>query len=196
MRDLQTGNQLYKGNPLDRGHLVRRLDPAWGDDHEEALSALADTFHYTNSAPQHHDFNAGELLWLGLEKYVLANADAHELRVTVFCGPVLDDEDREYNGVLIPRQYWKVLVVRHPEGGLSSTAYLLSQEKLVGGLEAAPDGWVYGQHMSFQKRVATIESSTDLDFGALRDVDAIDRPGIETAAREDVPLTSFADIVL
>src|SRR5687767_1744578 len=27
----QSGSELYSGNPLDRGHLVRRLDPVWGD---------------------------------------------------------------------------------------------------------------------------------------------------------------------
>ena len=29
-RDEQIGNELYASNPFDRGHLVRRLDPAWG----------------------------------------------------------------------------------------------------------------------------------------------------------------------
>src|SRR4029077_9194498 len=28
--DEQTGDAAYRDNPLDRGHLVRRLDPAWG----------------------------------------------------------------------------------------------------------------------------------------------------------------------
>jgi endonuclease G len=28
--DEQTGEEVYRDNPLDRGHLVRRLDPAWG----------------------------------------------------------------------------------------------------------------------------------------------------------------------
>ena len=26
----QVGNELYKSNPLDRGHLTRRQDPIWG----------------------------------------------------------------------------------------------------------------------------------------------------------------------
>ena len=29
-QDQQTGEAVYEDNPLDRGHLVRRLDPAWG----------------------------------------------------------------------------------------------------------------------------------------------------------------------
>jgi len=33
-KQFQVGNELYKGNPLDRGHLVRRIDPAWGSTRE------------------------------------------------------------------------------------------------------------------------------------------------------------------
>src|SRR5699024_7045082 len=40
----QIGNELYKDNPLDRGHLVRRRDPIWGSD-ATADTANADTFH-------------------------------------------------------------------------------------------------------------------------------------------------------
>src|SRR5690606_26322623 len=40
----QAGPKLYEGNPLDRGHLVRRLDPCWGPNAKEAGE---DTFHFT-----------------------------------------------------------------------------------------------------------------------------------------------------
>lgn len=48
--EYQCGPELYKHNPLDRGHLVRRRDPIWG---ESAEKANKDTFHFTNCAPQH-----------------------------------------------------------------------------------------------------------------------------------------------
>ena len=48
----QVGEALYADNDLDRGHLVRRQDPVWGDTLEEALAANDDTFHFTNCAPQ------------------------------------------------------------------------------------------------------------------------------------------------
>src|SRR5215218_4759367 len=70
----QTGEAVYRDNPLDRGHLVRRLDPAWGSE-VLARAANDDTFHFTNATPQHHDFNAGNTLWAGLEDDVLENAD-------------------------------------------------------------------------------------------------------------------------
>lgn len=56
-RDDQIGNVLYRNNPLDRGHMVRRKDPGWGETAAEAQRAEIDTFHYTNSVPQHKDLN-------------------------------------------------------------------------------------------------------------------------------------------
>ena len=84
--EFQVGNELYKRNPLDRGHLVRRLDPAWGNTREEAVQAADDTFFYTNSTPQHSRLNQRE--WLRLEEYILDNAATHDLKVSVFTGPV------------------------------------------------------------------------------------------------------------
>ena len=42
--DQQQNNDMYRSangnpNPLDRGHLVRRLDPCWGDTLEEVIAA-------------------------------------------------------------------------------------------------------------------------------------------------------------
>ena len=47
----QTGEEAYRDNPLDRGHLVRRLDPAWGASRDEAKRSNDDTFHFTNCTP-------------------------------------------------------------------------------------------------------------------------------------------------
>ena len=44
---------------FQRGHLVRRLDPAWGTKPQARL-AEADTFHFTNCAPQVGFFNMGQ----------------------------------------------------------------------------------------------------------------------------------------
>src|SRR5262249_47194612 len=61
----QTGGGLYAGNDFDQGHLVRRLDPAWGADANTARVANDDTFHYTNCSPQHKNFNRNQSLWAG-----------------------------------------------------------------------------------------------------------------------------------
>ena len=67
----QVGHDFYKGTVFDRGHLVRRLDPAWGRGPTVAKAANDDTFHFTNCSPQHEDFNEGKNLWAGLEDYLL-----------------------------------------------------------------------------------------------------------------------------
>ena len=56
----QVGDELYASNPFDRGHLVRRLDPAWGRTLRVAKVANDDTFHFTNCTPQHAQVQRGE----------------------------------------------------------------------------------------------------------------------------------------
>jgi endonuclease G len=58
--DAQIGEFLYARNRLDRGHLVRREDPNWGDDAEVAN---ADTFHFTNCSPQMDIVNQRTWAW-------------------------------------------------------------------------------------------------------------------------------------
>jgi endonuclease G len=85
----QIGEELYAGNLLDRGHLVRREDPNWGD---AAQRANDETFHFTNCSPQMAGFN--QKTWLSLEDYLLKNSRAWQERITVFSGPVFADDDR------------------------------------------------------------------------------------------------------
>jgi len=178
-RALQCGPELYNDNALDRGHLVRRLDPVWG---EEAAKANDDTFHFTNCSPQHNRLNTRT--WLNLEDYILENAGTHSIRLTVFTGPVFRSDDLVYRGQFrIPAEFWKVVVMVKEDGSLSSTAYLQSQKNLISDLEFA-----YGQYRTYQVPVATIESLTGIDFGTVRTHDPlatiestagrwIDRPG-------------------
>ena len=83
--------------------------------------ANEDTFHWTNCAPQHWSFNQGELLWNGLENYILGNTDAEDIRATVMTGPVFRQDDLVHRDVPIPRDYWKVVVVRDRAGRLRSS---------------------------------------------------------------------------
>ena len=183
-REQQTGEDVYRDNPLDRGHLVRRLDPAWGPTAGAAKIANDDTFHFTNCTPQHHDFNAGHTLWAGLEDYILDNADNLKFRVNVFSGPVFAVDDDQYRGVQLPRQFWKVVTMAKQEGGLSATAYLLSQEQLINGLEIAPEAFSYGAYRTYQVPVRRIEGLTGLSFGSLADADPLGRQEATISARE------------
>ena len=171
--EAQTDESVYKNNPLDRGHLVRRLDPAWGDSREEAKLSNDDTFHFTNCSPQHEDFNQNQTTWAGLEDYILENADNRDFRVTVFTGPVLAADDDPFAGVQLPREFWKVAVMVKESGDLSATAYLLSQAELIAGLEVVPEEFSYGAYRTYQVPVRRVEELTRLSFGSLSDADPL-----------------------
>jgi endonuclease G len=164
----QAGNAVYKNNPLDRGHMVRRLDPVWGED---AQVANDDTYHFTNACPQHENLN--QKTWSDLEEYILGNAKTHDLKVSVLTGPVLaagDPRDREFQ---IPREFWKIAVIVNADTGkLSATAYLLSQGKMIRNL---PEAFVFGAYRTYQIRVADVEARTGLRFGPLAAADPLGR---------------------
>ncbi len=167
----QAGNEVYEANPLDRGHLVRRLDPAWGTSTDIAKVANDDTFHFTNCSPQHKDFNQNQTTWAGLEDYILDNADSLDLKVSVFTGPVFSDDDPVYRGIQLPKQFWKVVaMVKEDDAQLSATAYLLSQASLLKNLNEA---FSFGAYKTYQVPIKEIESLTGLSFGNLKNFDPI-----------------------
>jgi endonuclease G, mitochondrial len=192
-REEQTGEELYAQNDLDLGHLVRRLDPAWGDSATIAKLANDDTFHFTNCTPQHKDFNRNKTSWAGLEDYILEHADNLRFRVSVFTGPVLAADDEDYRGLQLPRQFWKVVAMDKAGNGLSATGYLLSQEELIRGLEFAPEAFSYGEYRTYQVLVRKIEELTGLSFGTLADADPL---GQEEAMVEPKEIVELENIVL
>lgn len=173
-KDYQMGPDVYTHSKLDRGHLVRRIDPVWGSDAE-----LADkqTFHFTNCSPQYFELN--RQTWLGLENYIMTNAKAHDVKVTVFTGPVLRDDDEVYREKYrIPAEFWKVVVFVKDDGTVSATAYLQSQRDLISNLEA----WGgFGEYKTYQVPVSHIEQLTELNFGELHNHDPLMPPGLEAA---------------
>lgn len=170
-KDEQTNNEVYAANPLDRGHLVRRLDPAWGDSEQLAKVANDDTFHFTNCSPQHKNFNQNQTTWAGLENYILENANRENFRASVFTGPVLSDDDPPYRGVHLPRQFWKVAVMVKESGDMSATAYLLSQASLIEDI--ADENFSFGAYKTFQVPIHEVEELTGLNFGNLKSYDPI-----------------------
>lgn len=69
---------------------------------------------------------------------------------------------------LIPRDFWRVVVMAKSDGKLSATAYLQTQEDMITGLEFA-----YGAYETYQVSVSKIAEITDLDFGDLPKYDPI-----------------------
>ncbi|NHC12516.1 DNA/RNA non-specific endonuclease [Motilibacter deserti] len=196
----QTGEAVYADNDLDRGHLVRRRDPAWGTQ-EEAERANADTFHYTNAAPQASRFNQGLELWNGLENYLLDNAVTGQRRLAVLTGPVLAPDDPPYRGTLIPRRFYKVAAFVDSEQ-LAATAYVLDQTPQLPDLEtaaatraAAGETPPLGPFRTFQVPVADVAELTGLELGAYV---AADRYVPASGVREERwrLLSGYADVVL
>jgi endonuclease G, mitochondrial len=181
--DEQTGESVYRDNDLDRGHLVRRLDPAWGASDALAKPANDDTFHFTNATPQHHLFNAGSTLWAGLEDYVLDNADNADVAVSVFTGPVLDGADDAYRGVKLPRQFWKVVGMVTTAGALSVTGYLLSQAALLDDFKTEEE-FSYGAYRTFQVPVRRIAELTGLGLDSHIAADPLERHEATLLPRE------------
>lgn len=155
----QVDNDGYKGNPLDRGHMVRREDPVWGD-LRTAREANRDTFHYTNAAPQHEALNQRD--WLRLEEYVLGNARTEKLKVSVFTGPIFADKDPLYRGLVrMPMAFWKIVAIINGQTRKPSvTGYLLSQGDLIRDVVGE---FVYGPFRTYQTEVLAIGQLARLD---------------------------------
>jgi endonuclease G, mitochondrial len=126
-KQFQVGEELYVGNRLDRGHIARRADLIWGG-LPEAKKANKDSFFFTNITPQIDDFNQGGKggLWGRLEDAVFEDTDVENLRVSLFGGPVFREDDREFRGVKLPREFWKVIAFVQAQK-LKAKGFLLTQ---------------------------------------------------------------------
>lgn len=181
--EFQVGDELYKNNRLDRGHLARRADLIWGS-LAVADKANTDSFYFTNITPQMDDFNqsAKAGLWGRLEDALFEDVSVDDLRVSVQCGPVFHADDRVFRGVALPREFWKLITF--VEGGeLKTRAFLLTQS--LDELEALD----LDEFRVFQVTLPELETRTGLTFDpALRSAAPSEPEGV----RE--PLSSQSDI--
>ncbi|MDR5759270.1 DNA/RNA non-specific endonuclease [Caballeronia sp. LZ035] len=170
----QVGDELYRHNDIDRGHLARRDDLVWGS-LEEARQANQDSFFFTNMTPQHRAFNQSKLngKWGLLENAVLEDVVLHKLRVSLMGGPVLDPDDAAYRGVQLPRQFWKaVFFTDDDDHANKARAFLLTQDDLLKTLK--PEALELGEFRWYQVPLGKIETLTGLRFGrALHRIDTL-----------------------
>ncbi len=186
--DEQWGSSLYtaKKSNFDKGHLVRREDPEWGEKNL-SLEAGKKTFYFPNCTPQHSDLN--KKIWAELEAAILHNgADENNLKATVFTGPVLTKTDGTFvtkvksTEVKIPNLFWKIVVWTKSNGKAYAVGFIMSQEKFlvrdgiilkkatpVAARLAAADEDVF-EHIKFkdgktyQVKIEEIENLTGLKF--------------------------------
>ncbi|MBH0024960.1 DNA/RNA non-specific endonuclease [Salinibacterium sp. SWN248] len=181
----QTGEAVYARNDLDRGHLVRRRDPVWGDG-ATASQANYDTFAFTNAAPQAAGFNQSKELWLGLEDHVLEYARTNRNRISVFTAPVLGDDDPVYRGVGIPQLFWKIAAWATTTDGaveLRAAGFVLDQRPQLADVDldearaqavatGAPPP--LGPFRTFQVPIVEIDEIAGLTMDALSAADVLE----------------------
>ena len=183
-KEKQLPVSFYDKNDFDIGHQVRREDTLWGDTLAFAIQANNDTFHLTNAAPQHKDFNRNAKRWLGLENYALQNARKYGLKITVFTGPVFDNKDGVFNDIKIPDQFWKVILMIKDDGTPSATGYMVQQSDLI--KDIVTRGFMYEQFQTYQVPISEIEDVTDISFG-LNDFDPIQKKKTRSLTYEIKP---------
>jgi endonuclease G len=190
--EFQVGDELYGGNRLDRGHIARRADLLWGS-LPEARRANIDSFFFTNITPQMDNFNQSSLggLWGRLEDAVFEEAKVEDLRVSVFGGPVFNDDDRVFRGVKIPREFYKVLAFVE-DNTLQAKAFLLTQS--LDQLELLD----LKQFKVFQVTLTEVEQRCGFTFPKnLRAADSFAEhlERVPESLAERAPLNSLDDIV-
>ncbi len=198
--DQQAGETLYADNDLDRGHLIRRLDPTWGTK-DHADQANVDSMFFPNIAPQHKDLN--RKIWLALEDHILNKTDKENARISVFVGCIFDERDplEKTSGVKVPMAFWKVVASigrvrkgRSTQHVLQTQAFLLRQDHLVKEKDLEI---VFGSGQeTHQVTLKALESITGLDFHVMRDADTFaltekaQRNRITEAAGTESPFTA------
>ena len=116
---------------IDRGHIVRREDGAWGGTSREAEYGNSDTYHWTNCTPQSLGFNQASQrgIWGKFEEHIEKAVRAEGGRMSIFSGPVLNPADprRSYDDqreIQVPMEFWKVVVcVGRSNGPAEKLAY-------------------------------------------------------------------------
>ncbi|MCA0302495.1 MAG: DNA/RNA non-specific endonuclease [Proteobacteria bacterium] len=201
-----TDPDFYKpAGQVDRGHIVRREDNAWGDSDREVEFANSDTFHWTNCTPQHAAFNRsspggdyGDIkgLWGDFENYIQQSRKGKDTRACILAGPVLDAKDPVADfgdgEIAYPVRFWKVVCVAEPSTGngkrLRTFGFVLSQKPVVDkfGIEA----FGAGRFKRYQVSLAKITELTGVVFAdPLHAADALH------GAPESLRITSGRQVV-
>jgi DNA/RNA endonuclease G (NUC1) len=180
LKSEQLGQEAFESG-IDRGHLTRREDTAWGEDVDSATAANNDTFHWTNCSLQASHFNRGKDRWQGLEQYLLEkHAKKDKRRMIVITGPLFAPNDPLYQNdkmdyaVRCPLQFWKVCVlIRETDGSPSATGFILNQDEI----KDLPGFEETFEVVATQIKISELEKRTKLSFGDLNKHDHFAQDG-------------------
>lgn len=112
----------YSGSGYDRGHLMPAADCTWN------LTAMTESFYYTNIAPQVVGLNRGE--WSELEEDFRDLAMLHDT-IWIVTGPIFDSiiEYIGDNNVAVPGYYYKAGLYK-VNNQFITEAYILPNESI------------------------------------------------------------------
>ena len=228
LEKFQIGREFYKKQktfeadrtftPFDQGHLSRRSDMQWGDDEQEAKRNGDESYHYTNCAPQHWQFNQNTKvngIWFRLEETALKMSRSP--RLCLINGQVFDAPlstrgadglmrlnlrgrrraDGKFGKVKIPRMFFKVVAYRNGDA-LRAKAFVVTQEDLLTTIDRYFPPEVAAvltntEVRLYQVKLADLELLTGLDFGSLiqHDVPASEE---SLALTEGLPIEDESEI--
>lgn len=191
-----------RARAFDRGHMVRQLDPVWGDE-ATAIRAQEHTFCLTNVCPQEHGFNDRE--WGDLEDHILETVKGARARCVVFTGPVFQFDDpligdllrggpREFvpmPDIRVPRRFFKIVVWRDGDSApLKAAGFVRDQADEI---QSKPffERMVIGAAKQEQRRISDIETMVGLTFPGLSAGDTL-----AAAGRGSVTLSRAADAIV
>ena len=178
--DVQLDDNYYKGSGFDRGHMSRREDANWGITAEDARRNADLTCIYTNACPQIKTLNQSKYngLWGILENIVLEQGAYQERgatsRISVFNGPIFNESDRQYRGVQIPMEFYKIILWLTDDKDLKATAFKLSQDQLVDEIDFDKEQIDIDQNEQFKEyqiNLKELQNKTKLDFSYLLQYD-------------------------
>jgi endonuclease G, mitochondrial len=192
--DVQLTNGFYAKSGFDKGHMSRREDADWGSTSTEARLSANLTCMHTNACPQVPEINrvSAHGLWGQLEKIVLEKGvkkeEGEEARICVYNGPIFVSTDPAFKGVQVPLRFFKVIVWINAKEEKKTTAFILSQEDLVGDIqfEELQFDEEFKEH---QCSVAYLENLTGISFTGIREWDTFksdNEKGVKRVGKDEL----------
>jgi endonuclease G len=190
---VQLDDAYYSKSGFDKGHMSRREDADYGTNAGDALKAANLTCMYTNACPQVPKLNRAPGLWGDLEKIVLEQGakkeSGLESKICVYNGPIFVDTDPVYDSIQVPMRFFKIVVWVNGKNQKKTTAFILSQEDLVGGIQFEELDY-NKEFVEHQCSVSYIEGLTGLSFTKIREWDTYVKPSgkqnVKAVTRQDV----------
>jgi len=190
---------------IDRGHIVRREDGAWGGTANEAEFGNADTYHWTNCTPQSFAFNQSSQhgIWGQFEEHIEKQVKAEGGRMSIFAGPVLNKVDPKHGypnraKVQVPMEFWKVVMCVSKENGKNvrrAYGFIFDQSKDIqkNGFEKMD----MSKYSVQQKSLADITKKTGVVFPAsVLKVDVLKATIGNEALAKGREITALSDLIL